>query len=483
MSPLYLPCASDAHLHKWITVALQLRVPRVPVCPHHDAPFEYLRLAYFEPARDLVVWAPRGGGKTRLAAAATLLDLLHKPPCAVRILGGSLEQSLRMWEHLLPDVERIGEDLLSSRPARSSRRIELTSGSSCAVLSQSQRAVRGLRVQKLRCDEVEMFDPKVWEAAQLATRTVELKPLAASQINRHPFVCGAVEALSTYHRVTGLMGRIVEEANRAGTRVLRWCLLDVLERCPAERDCATCPLWDDCRGVAKERCDGFFKIDDAIAMKKRVSPETWESEMLCKRPSASGRVFPRFDETVHVRELESQAHGQQSVGFTLAIDFGFADPFVCLWVEQRDDGTTYVLDEYVQEGRTVSEHIEHIDARQWGKVKRVCCDPVGAGRNEQTAASNVQLLRASGHTVKTRHSRIVEGLELIRAALRSAAGDVRLHVHPRCKRMIRALQNYHYPLTGGELPLKDGEHDHLIDALRYYFVNTNPHGHAKDRAY
>jgi len=39
-------------------------------------------------------------------------------------------------------------------------------------------------------------------------------------------------------------------------------------------------------------------------------------------------------------------------------------------------------------------------------------------------------------------------------------------------KLIRALQHYRYPDAGGELPLKDGEHDHLIDALRYHFVNA-----------
>ncbi len=32
---------------------------------------------------------------------------------------------------------------------------------------------------------------------------------------------------------------------------------------------------------------------------------------------------------------------------------------------------------------------------------------------------------------------------------------------------------YHYPDLGGGLPFKDGEHDHLIDALRYFLVNSN----------
>src|SRR3954463_13704524 len=148
------PCRTPDQLHGWVRSFLGLNIPRRAICPGHDAPFDYLSSAYFEPAKDLLVWAPRGGGQTRLAAVATLLDLLHKCGCSVRILGGSLEQSLRMWEHLLPDVQRIAAPLLAERlRGASARRLRMVGGGSAAVLTQSQRTVRGLRVQKLRCDE------------------------------------------------------------------------------------------------------------------------------------------------------------------------------------------------------------------------------------------------------------------------------------------------------------------------------------------
>jgi len=73
--------------------------------------------------------------------------------------------------------------------------------------------------------------------------------------------------------------------------------------------------------------------------------------------------------------------------------------------------------------------------------------------------------------VRCRPSGIVAGLEMIRAALAPAAGEPTLFVHPRCARLIRALESYHYAPGGSELPVKDGEHDHLIDALRYHYVN------------
>jgi hypothetical protein len=448
-------------LREWVERELGLKVPKGAVCPHHQSPFDYLECAFFEQAHDVVVWAPRGGGKTRLGAVATLLDLLFKPSAQVRILGGSLEQSLRMWEYLGPDVQKVGEAQVHK--SRSTRRIDLQNGSSAAILAQSQRAVRGLYVQKLRCDEVEMFDPEVWEAAQLITRTKGTTK-------------GTIEVFSTLHRPGGLMTKIVDNAQKTGAKVIKWCILEVLEKCPPERLCASCDLHEDCQGIAKTKCDGFVAIDDVIAMKRRVGKDVWESEMLCLRPSNGTCVFRPFDPALHVTErppLEGDRvmwHG---------IDFGYRAPFVCLWIAAYDNGF-FVFDEYVQELQTMDVHIEVIQRRH-GHVKMVACDPAGGARNEQTGKSNVEALGDAGFIVKKRHSYILDGVDRIRAALRPAIGAPRLYIHPRCKQLIAAMQAYSYGERGGEVPIKDGTHDHPIDALRYFFVNyeKGKTGHSK----
>jgi hypothetical protein len=63
-------------------------------------------------------------------------------------------------------------------------------------------------------------------------------------------------------------------------------------------------------------------------MKRRVSVETWEAAMLCRRPSVKDCVFPSFAEAVHVREEGGSGE------ITMSLDFGFAAPFVCLWVRR-----------------------------------------------------------------------------------------------------------------------------------------------------
>lgn len=467
---LLRPLKTPDDLHRWVKLFCNLDVPRVPARPASSAPFDYLVRAYFEPASDQVVHACRGGGKTRLAAVATLLDLLHKPGISVRILGGSLEQSVRMWEHLLPDLTHAARELLN-RQVGNARRVQLSNGASCAVLTQSQRSVRGLRVQKLRCDEVEVFSPDVWEAAQLVTRsaarTVGPGPSRDGGAGPTLHVHGAIDALSTLHKPFGLMQQVIEQAESNGTPVVRWNLIDVLEPCPKERECASCPLTAECGGIAKHRASGFVRIDDAIRMKKRVSLETWRNEMLCERPKPQNAVFASFDPDIHVRSDVPMQNSTTS----LAVDFGYGAPFVCLWV-QTDGEKTFVIDEYVQKELTMDDHVLEIQTRPWPSPSHIDCDPAGSARNDQTGMSNVQKLRRAGFVVRFRTSLIEEGVEAMRAALRPAAGAPALFIHPRCRHLIRSMTCLTLAkLREGAKPHKDGVHDHAADALRYHFVN------------
>ena len=197
---------TPAQLRRFVEQCFGLRMPRGAGSDRHG-PFAYLRDAYFNAPGDAVVWANRGGGKTMLGAGATLLDLLFKPGIEVRILGGSLQQAERMYEHMrtLLDrpVLRKGGGVLASEPTQ--RRIVLQSGSRVELLTCSQRSVRGTRVQVLRCDEVEEMDREVWSAAQMVTRSANLGGVD---------VPGRVEALSTMHRVSGLMSELTRGQGR-----------------------------------------------------------------------------------------------------------------------------------------------------------------------------------------------------------------------------------------------------------------------------
>lgn len=445
-----------------------LRLPRRRVCPGHVAPFEYVSASFFQTYGDLVVWANRGGGKTELGSVTAHLDSIFRPGCQTRILGGSLQQSERMYEYLTAKWHPRFADYLAGEPR--SRRTQLKSGAAVEILTQSERSVRGQRVQRLKCDEVDEFDPDVWQAVQFVTQSRD-------------GVRASVEALSTMHHPYGLMSRIVEGAwNVAdsaaagdGPALMSWCLWETIERCSPDRSCSRCPLSEDCRGRARQ-AEGFLLIDDAIAQMRRASREAWEAEMLCLRPRAENLVFPAFRRSLHVRPL---ARRPESPVYR-ALDFGFANPFVCLWAQvvgdDPDTARIEVLDEYVQTQRTVAEHAGVLHGRHpdW-PVRATFCDPAGRQRGDVTGSGACHELARQGILTASCPSGIMEGVDLLRALIAPALGDVRLVVDPRCVRLMRALESYHYPAgrrsAPADLPEKDGTHDHLVDALRYLVVN------------
>lgn len=467
-----VPPNTPEELRAFLERALDVRVARAPTVEGHDAPLDYLVHTFFEnrppdAPRDAVVWAGRGSGKTFLGALATLLDLLFKPGVEVRILGGSLEQSRRMHEHLralfAADALR---NLVDGRIT--DRRLRLVNGSLCEILAPTHTSVRGCRPQKLRCDEVELFPRDIWDAAQLATR---------SKVCGGSLVHGAVDALSTMHEPGGLMRDIVAGASPGGApgavrRLFRWSVIDALETCPPKRPCETCDLFPDCAGRAK-CARGHMPIDDAIQMKRRVSASVWDAEMLCLRPRRDDLVLPEFRRDIHVADFPPPDSSAR-IEWIAGMDFGFRAPTVALTAFVDEDGVARVVDERVARETTLDAHAQALLDGRWPRPAWVGVDPAGRQRSMQTGVSAITALRKAGLVVRDRRLSVQEGLRSLRVRLAPAAGSVSLFIHPRCKRLIDALETYKYPKDKpwSDEPLKDGA-DHAVDALRYMLVNLD----------
>jgi hypothetical protein len=463
--------AGRAALHAYCKEFLGLDVPAKSLCDSHCSPLDYLwhtcQADGKQSPADAVIWANRGGGKTQLAAVATVLDAVHKPGCEIRLLGGSGEQSRRAYRYVVALLTRAYPDLVDGEIRKSGCR--LVNGSSIELMTQSQTSVRGQHIQKLRCDEVELFDPDVLTAAKLTTQSKGV-------------IRPAMELLSTVHRPAGLMSEELAAARSRGSPVFHWCLWETIERCLG-RKCSDCPLSPDCQGRARKAV-GYLRIDDVIQQMRRTSRATWEAEALCLRPSTHNLVFPDFDGSLHVRPFDFDPR----LPVYRAIDFGFVAPFVCLWLQRQADGVTFVFQEYVRSRATIDVHaaaLKTLTPVEEDRVAGTYCDPAGSAREGLAGSTQVRELASHGIVCRYRHSHILDGVDLIRRALRRADGRPMLYVSASCPRLIEALGAYAYaetPRAAQEVPLKDGVYDHLIDALRYYFVNVD-HKPAACRAY
>jgi hypothetical protein len=355
------------------------------------------------------------------------------------------------------------------------------------VLAQSQASVRGTRVQKLRCDEVDLFDPEVWEAAQLTTRSARCGGVD---------VRGSVECLSTMHVPFGVMHRLVEEARGGARALFRWGVADVLAACGPEHACGAgeggaspialprlatrgpCPLWEECRGRAKRegREPGHVEVRDALIAKARVSRAVWESEMLCRIPRRGDAVLPEFDPARHVLDDDATPGGAWVAG----MDFGIRSPAVVLLACVEPGGVVRVLEERVEAGQVLDAHVQAIreglarDGRPaWPQPLWIGIDPAGLARNEQTGVSAAGVLRRAGYRVRAARLPVLRGVALLRAMLAPASGPPTLFVHRRCRRLIESMARYRYPPDRPECPepVKGEGWDHAVDALRYLVQN------------
>lgn len=520
---------TPAQLHQWINKHLSLSIPRRALTPGHASPFDFLAHTFLAPAGhstltsspDSVLWAARGTGKTFLGALLVLLDMLLRPGISVRILSGSLAQSLRMYQHLKDFLRRAELESHVDGKLRA-HAFSLSNGSNVEVLAQSETSIRGTRVQRIICDEVDLFTPSLFDAAQLVTRS-------ATCDGHH--IHGSVVCLSTLHRPNGVMTRLIADAAGGSRTLFKWSVVDSLERCPSSRACTpdtpnpttkaiplpvldtppadACPLYNDCQGRAKHirpADSGHFFIQDAITLKSRVSIDTWKAEMLCQGVSRADAVYERFRVNTHVvdhipfeshfrRRADSSLSPDRAAHLSLicGMDFGLRNPSVILWaiLDSSPDHPSrlYIVDELRTTGEITQVNARRIaDGRSthtalltpdlcWQSPAFIAIDPSGQSKHSSSAHSDADHLRRATLTPIPADNTLSRGINAVRALISPASGPPRLFIHSRCTTLINDLLTYRYnpDQPHSDTPAKDGP-DHACDALRYLVMalNRNP---------
>ena len=180
-----------------------------------------------------------------------------------------------------------------------------------------------------------------------------------------------------------------------------------------------------------------------------------------------GLVYSEFSQDAtlgHVQEFEVNPDWQK----VRSIDFGYVNPFVCLWGAIDNDGRLYIYDEHYQSKLLIEEHAAIIKEVE---------GPFTWTVSDWDAQERAELESAGISTVRAQKE-IVIGIQKVKARLkRQADGKPRLIVHPRCVNLRKEFSSYRWnPKAGGgkEVPIK--EKDHAMDALRYQVMEIDGGG-------
>lgn len=200
------------------------------------------------------------------------------------------------------------------------------------------------------------------------------------------------------------------------------------------------------------------QLDDERTEYERAGAlQLFEQEYMAKATSLSGAIYPMFAEPRHVQTITPIAN----VPLTLGIDWGFHNPFVCLFAQVLNDGEQInILDEIYQSGMTDDECANAV-LRKAGELGL----PIDMGYADPSSPEAIHTFIERGISMYTggqKLNSVNDGIYRVRKYM----GEDKLLIDPKCKNLIEENQSYAINDRAlDEKPLKIA--DHACDAERY----------------
>jgi phage terminase large subunit len=190
---------------------------------------------------------------------------------------------------------------------------------------------------------------------------------------------------------------------------------------------------------------------------------------------AEGVVYDTWSDALHM--IDRMPDGWQNWRKLRVIDFGYINPFVCIWVAIDPDGRAYRYREIYYTKRTVTDHAAKINLLSQGEsYEATICDHDAEDRAtlRQCGISSVAAVKDVSRGIQLVQARLARGhddkprLFLLRGALVERDGSLSEAHKPTCTE--QELPGYIWQTTPDGRPDKEEPlklNDHGCDALRY----------------
>ena len=176
--------------------------------------------------------------------------------------------------------------------------------------------------------------------------------------------------------------------------------------------------------------------------------------------TAEGAVYDMFSHRDHVKVRNPR----EFKSFGMAIDEGYTNPAVILFIGTDMDGRLHIFREWYKRGQLQSAVVNH--ARRWHVrkwVNKIVVDEAAAGLIADLRNNNLPAIGQKG--------RVLDGIARVQNLLQlQGDGLPRLTIDPACINTINEFESYVWKPEKDE-PIK--ENDHSMDAIRYYTAGMN----------
>jgi hypothetical protein len=406
---------------------------------------EQQMLVFDYPARFRVVVAGRRFGKTRLALA----EMLRAAAISGRVvwyIGPTYPQSKRIvWERLKDFTRPHWE----GRPSETDLSIQLDSGSAISVRGADRPdSLRGNGIDFVVLDEFASMRPQTWSEV--------IRPALSDREGRALFL-GTPQGCNHFY--------------------------DLFEQSK------TAPEWAGFQFTTAQ--GGNVRAEELTSAAAQLDPESYSQEFEAAFSGAGRhRVYYAFDRAAHLDPNEFQP------GTPLVWSLDFNVNPMCMLLMQRSGDTVYVLDEIIlrPEANTEAACQAFYDRTKGWPGNRpfeveVYGDSSGHQRRTSGSATDWTLIRdffnrsrafyRSSIRAATANPAVRDRINCVNSRLRNALGECNLYIDPRCRELVRDLEQVAWSLdaTGrptSELDKSDRARTHSSDALGYYIAQAFP---------
>ncbi len=400
-----------------------------------------------------MVVAGRRFGKTELGLAE-ITRTAKESGKNLWYVGPTDGQTKRMaWRR----ITEATEPLWAKRPVACEGLIELTNRTTILVNGAMKKdSLRGDGLDLLVLDEFASMERTIWERV--------FRPSLADRRGRALFM---------------------------GTPMGRNHFFDQYERGEME----TSPDWKSFHFTTLD--GGIVKAEELQSAARDMGADVYRQEFEAEFGTlGEHRVYAVFEKATHVKPLLFD--DTQPLIWTM--DFN-VDPMIVLLMQLTPEKEIHVLDEivirpnattelacqaFLAKAKPLADRLSYIYRPL---VVDVHGDSAGNQRTTAAAGSDWGIVKEffkmwvgdfkPRHHVPSANPLVRDRVNAVRAKLRSQAGDVKLYIDPKCKELIRDLEEVSWVVDAagvatGEIDKRDKRRTHASDALGYYVHKVFP---------
>jgi len=373
-------------------------------------------------SRFIVLVAGRRWGKTTVALYKMLCHAVANPSQLCYFIAPTGKQAREIaWRKLL----ELTPSQFVSNVDKSRLGVELVNGST--IMLHGPGFLRGVGLDYVVLDEFAFMDPFTWTEVVL--------PMLADREGR-ALICSTPNGFNHFY----------DMYNDAKTKQ-NWAVFHFATR-----------------------HGSLVPPPELALLRESMDSRTYNQEIEARFEPHEGRVYYAFAREGNVAEVVHT----HDLPLLVGMDFN-VDPMTAV-ITQKVGNNCHVLDEIVLRNSNTPEMMAELCRRYPDHRGLVHPDPSGSARKTSAAVgvTDHAIIEQFGWDVyPMKPYPVIDRIAAVNALLRSASGDTRLRISPKCTHLIRALEGLTYK-EGTRIPDKSSGFQHISDALGYLAMAVFP---------